>query len=53
MSGRKGKAVEHLVASSCVLMSGGELNALTALVDDEGVDIVSHRRGRRERWQFR
>jgi hypothetical protein len=38
-SARKGKAVEHLVAATCVLATGGELNALTALVDDEGVDI--------------
>lgn len=44
-SGRKGKAVEHLIAASCILSSGGELNASTSLVDDEGVDIVFHRRG--------
>lgn len=44
-SGRKGKAVEHLIAASCILASGGELNASTSLVDDEGVDIVFHRRG--------
>jgi len=28
----------------CVLASGGELNALTAMVDDEGVDISLKRR---------
>ncbi len=44
-SARKGKAVEHLVAASCILASGGELNASTSLVDDEGIDIVFHRRG--------
>jgi hypothetical protein len=44
-SGRKGRAVEHLVAASCVLSSGGDLNASTALVDDEGIDIVFHQRG--------
>ena len=38
-SARKGKAVEQLVAATCVLATGGELNALTALVDDEGVDL--------------
>ncbi len=43
---RKGKAAEHLIAASCILASGGELNASTSLVDDEGVDIVFHRRGR-------
>jgi hypothetical protein len=43
-SGRFGKAVEHLVAASCILASGGELNVSTALVDDEGVDAVFHRR---------
>jgi len=45
-SARKGKAVEHLIAASCILASNGELNASTSLVDDEGVDIVFHRRGR-------
>lgn len=43
-SARKGKAVEQLVAATCVLATGGELNALTALVDDEGVDIGFKRR---------
>jgi hypothetical protein len=43
---RKGKAVEHLIAASCVLASGAVLNASTSLVDDEGVDIVFHRRCR-------
>jgi hypothetical protein len=43
---RKGKAVEHLVAATCILASGGELNVSTSLVDDEGVDLVFHRRGR-------
>lgn len=43
---RKGKAVEHLIAASCILASGAVLNASTSLVDDEGVDIVFHRRGR-------
>ncbi len=41
---RKGKAVEHLIAASCILASGAVLNASTSLVDDEGVDIVFHRR---------
>jgi hypothetical protein len=39
-----GKAAEHLVASMCVLGTGGELNAWTSIVDDEGVDIVLQRR---------
>jgi hypothetical protein len=43
-SARKGKATEHLVAAMCVLASEGELNALTALVDDEGVDLGLKRR---------
>jgi hypothetical protein len=47
-SGRKGKAVEHLVAALCVLGSDGELNAWTGLVDDEGVDLVLQRRERPE-----
>lgn len=45
-SARKGKAAEYLIAASCILSSEGELNASTSLVDDEGVDIVFHRRER-------
>jgi hypothetical protein len=41
---RKGKAVEHLIAASCIIASGSRLNALTALVDDEGIDITFKRR---------
>jgi len=41
---RKGKATELLIAAMCVLASSGELNALTALVDDEGVDLSVKRR---------
>lgn len=41
---RVGKAVEYLVAASCILASGAQLNVSTALVDDEGVDLVFHRR---------
>ncbi|MTE18931.1 hypothetical protein F0L17_07250 [Streptomyces sp. TRM43335] len=44
-AGRMGKAAEHLVAASCVLATRGELNVSTSLVDDEGVDLVFHRRG--------
>ncbi|MFJ3881624.1 hypothetical protein ACIPW5_29780 [Streptomyces sp. NPDC090077] len=42
---RMGKAAEYLVAASSILATGGELNVSTALVDDEGVDLVFHRRG--------
>jgi hypothetical protein len=45
-SARKGKAVEHLVAATCILTSGLKLNVSTSLVDDEGVDLVFHRRER-------
>jgi len=41
---RKGRAAEALIAATCVLASAGELNALTALVDDEGVDVGFKRR---------
>src|SRR3954453_8431417 len=45
---RKGKAAEQLIAAVCVLATGTELNALTALVDDEGVDLAfKHRDGTR------
>ncbi|QRP43154.1 hypothetical protein [Amycolatopsis sp. FDAARGOS 1241] len=40
-----GKAVEHLVAATCLLASRGELDAATSLADDEGVDLVFNRRG--------
>jgi hypothetical protein len=43
-SSRMGKAVEHLVAAKCILSSRGKLNVSTALVDDEGVDLVFHKR---------
>lgn len=43
-AGRMGKAVEHLVAAACILSTRGELNVSTSLVDDEGVDLVFHRR---------
>ncbi|MGH3517528.1 MAG: hypothetical protein ACRDQ7_08970 [Haloechinothrix sp.] len=33
LAGRMGKAVEYLVASSCILTSLGELNASVPLVD--------------------
>jgi hypothetical protein len=40
-----GKAVEHLVAATCIIQSRARLNVSTSLVDDEGVDLVFHRRG--------
>ena len=43
-AGRMGKAAEYLVASSCILTTRGELNVSTSLIDDEGVDLVFHRR---------
>jgi hypothetical protein len=41
---RKGKAAEQLIAALCVLATGSELNAFTALVDDEGVDLAFKQR---------
>lgn len=41
---REGRATEYLIAATCILASRGELNALTALVDDEGVDLGLKRR---------
>src|SRR3954447_2013838 len=40
-----GKAAELLVAASAILATRGELNVSTSLVDDDGVDLVFHRRG--------
>jgi hypothetical protein len=39
-----GKAVEHLVAATCIIGSRAKLNVSTALVDDEGIDLVFHKR---------
>jgi hypothetical protein len=33
------------VAAVCILATNGELNVSTSIVDDEGVDLVFHRRG--------
>ncbi|GAA0734423.1 hypothetical protein Drose_34930 [Dactylosporangium roseum] len=43
-AGRMGKAAEHLVAAFCVLATRGALNVSTSMVDDEGVDLIFHRR---------
>jgi hypothetical protein len=43
-SSRMGKAAEYLVASTCIIASRAEINVSTALVDDEGVDLIFHRR---------
>ena len=43
-AGRMGKAVEYLVAAACILSTRGDLNVSTSMVDDEGVDLVFHRR---------
>lgn len=40
-----GKAVEYLVAATCILASRAEMNVSTSMVDDEGIDLVFHRRG--------
>ncbi|GAA1083755.1 hypothetical protein [Pseudonocardia alni] len=42
---RMGKAAEYLVAASAILATRGQLNVSTSLVDDDGVDLVFHRRG--------
>ena len=42
---RMGKAAEYLVAASAILATRGELNVSTSIVDDDGVDLVFHRRG--------
>jgi hypothetical protein len=44
-AGRMGAAAEHLIAASCIIATRGELNVSTTLVDDEGVDLVFHKRG--------
>jgi hypothetical protein len=41
---RMGKAAEYLVAASAILATRGELNVSTSMVDDDGVDLVFHRR---------
>ena len=44
-AGRMGAAAEYLIAATCILATRGELNVSTSLIDDEGVDLVFHRRG--------
>ena len=44
-SSRMGKAAEHLIAAACIIQSRARLNVSTSIVDDEGVDLVFHRRG--------
>jgi len=39
-SSRIGRAVELLVATSCMLASRGRLTVSTPLVDDEGIDLI-------------
>jgi hypothetical protein len=41
---RTGKAIELLVAATCILASDLKLNASVNLVDDEGVDLIFHGR---------
>jgi len=43
-SSRMGKAAEHLVAATCIIGSRAKLNVSMALVDDEGIDLVFHKR---------
>jgi hypothetical protein len=43
---RAGKALEYLIAASCILMSDLRLNVSTPLIDDEGVDLVFNRSDR-------
>jgi hypothetical protein len=52
-AGRLGKAVEHLVAATCILTSGLELNVSTSFGDDEGVDLGSLAEDTRRPWQCR
>lgn len=44
-AGRLGAAAEYLVAATSVIASDYVLNVSTAMVDDEGVDMVFHRYG--------
>ena len=41
----KGRAVEWLIAAQCILVSDGRLNVSTAMVDDEGIDLVFNMKG--------
>src|SRR5271169_6130594 len=44
-SARTGKAIELLVAATCILASDSQLGVSVNLVDDEGVDLIFHGRG--------
>lgn len=42
---RMGEAAEYLVSAFCILVTRGQLNVSTLMVDDEGVDLIFHQRG--------
>lgn len=47
-AGRMGKASELLVAATAIISTRGELNVATAILDDDGIDLIFSRRGHPE-----
>lgn len=47
-AGRMGKASELLVAATAIIMTRGQINVSTAILDDDGIDLVFSRRGHPE-----
>jgi hypothetical protein len=52
-AGRRGKAIEHLIAASCIIATRGKLKVSTSLVDDEGMDLVFTAETAQRRLPFR
>jgi hypothetical protein len=47
-AGRMGKAAELLVTATVIISTRGELNVATAILDDDGIDIIFSRKGHPE-----
>ena len=47
-AGRMGKASELLVAASAIISTRGQINVSTAILDDDGIDLIFPRRGHPE-----
>jgi hypothetical protein len=47
-AGRMGKASELLVAATAIISTRGRLNVATAILDDDGIDLIFSRKGHSE-----
>jgi len=47
-AGRMGKAAELLVSATAIISTRGQLNVATAILDDDGIDLIFSRKGHPE-----